>query len=140
MEHSRYEDEYETHVKKFTELVKQETLSYIQRSMIDGSEVNKTMWCKAFITAEREGQFTQQAAESLNGAYDTLGIRDGLLVKIAERSVTRELKVMKKEKKLYEAFVAACEKAGPRIKLNLSINSHDCNNPLKYDVNLMGPG
>ena len=77
MVHSRYPEEYERHLGKFKENEKKETVEYIERSMISGRVVNRTMWCKAFITAAREGQIKQQAAESLNGAYDALGIREG---------------------------------------------------------------
>ena len=62
------------------------------------------------------------------------------MIKIAERSVIREMKIMKQEKKAYQALVTANEKAGPRIKLDLSINSEGSNNPQKYTVNLMGSG
>ena len=67
--------------------------------MINGGTVDKTMQSKAYITGEREGQFTQQAAESLNGAYDALDIRGDLMVKVAERALVREIRVLEDEKR-----------------------------------------
>ena len=53
------------------------------------------------MKGEREGVTSQQAAESLNGAYRELGYRDGPLVEIAEKAISREIKLLREHQTSY---------------------------------------
>ena len=74
---------------------------YFHNSMCDGEVINKEHQCEAFIKGEREGVSSQQSAESLNGAYRELGYRDGPLVEIAEKAISREIKLLRDHIKKY---------------------------------------
>ena len=62
---------------------------------------------------------SQQAAESLNGAYSELGYRDGPLVEIAEKAITREVRLLRDHLKNYKKLHEAGEVYGPRIGANV---------------------
>ena len=98
------------------------------------------MWCQAFIDGEREGISTQQAAESLNGAYKAIGLRDGPMVLIAEKAVSREIRILEAECKQYQRLKNADEIVGPRIKQLIEENCVHAYNILKFDVVVTGVG
>ena len=84
--------------------------------MWDGDNTNKKHQCEAFIEGEREGISSQQAAESLNGAYRQLGYRDGPMVHIAERAIAREIRIMREHRTTYGKLMASGEVVGQRMK------------------------
>ena len=62
---------------------------------------------------------SQQAAESLNGAYRELGYRDGPLVEIAEKAIAREVRLLRDHLQKYRKLHEAGEVCGPRIGSNV---------------------
>ena len=85
-------------------------------SMWSGDTTKKDNWCEAFIQGEREGVSSQQAAESLNGAYRQLGYRDGPMVHIAERAIAREIRILRDNQTKYRELIRQGELVGPRLK------------------------
>ena len=101
---------------RFEEQVSPQGFAYFLKNMWEGEVTSKTNQCAAYITREREGVTSQQAAESLNGAYRELGYRDDPLVEVAEKAVQREIKLQKDQKAKYRKWKEEEDICGPRVR------------------------
>ena len=140
LKHSRTARDTSNYLKQLREDISSEAWEYFEGSMWEGGSINKSNQCEAFVEGEREGVFTTQAAESLNGAYRGLGFRDGPLAEIAERALRREVKILREHRTQYRKLIDTNEVVGPRIRSEVVQNARSCSNLSTFDIELQGRG